>query len=83
MEKLHEDNELLDGAGSDYEIEDVRKGELTPVFFGSALTNFGVETFLAHFLQMSEAPMGRNSSEGLVDPYDEEFSAFIFKIKKK
>ena len=59
----------------------MRKGELTPVFFGSALTNFGVETFLSHFLEMSEAPHGRNSSEGEIDPYKEEFSAFIFKIQ--
>ena len=81
VEKLHEDNELLDGAGSGYDIEDVRKGELTPVFFGSALTNFGVETFLSHFLEMSEAPHGRNSSEGEIDPYTEDFSAFIFKIQ--
>ena len=57
-----EDIELLDIAGDDLDLEDVRTGELTPVFFGSALTNFGVEPFLEHFLDMTSSPLPRNSS---------------------
>ena len=52
-EKLEEEIELQDGAGAEFDLEQVRAGELSPVFFGSALTNFGVETFLRHFLQMT------------------------------
>jgi peptide chain release factor 3 len=59
----------------------VRAGELTPVFFGSALTNFGVETFLKHFLEMTSTPLPRNSNEGLIDPVENDFSAFVFKIQ--
>ena len=58
------------------------KGELSPVFFGSALTNFGVETFLQHFLKMTTSPLPRMSDKGLIDPMKEEdFSAFVFKIQ--
>ena len=80
-DKLMEDIELLDIAGDDFDIEKVRKGELTPVFFGSALTNFGVKPFLDHFLEMTTAPLARNSSEGIIDPFDDDFSAFVFKIQ--
>jgi peptide chain release factor 3 len=80
-EKLIEDVELLDMAGDDYNVEQVRNGELTPVFFASALTNFGVEPFLEHFLEMTTAPLARNSSVGKIDPYEEKFSAFVFKIQ--
>ena len=80
-DKLMEDIELLDIAGDDFDIEKVRKGELTPVFFGSALTNFGVKPFLDHFLEMTTAPLARNSSEGMIDPFDDNFSAFVFKIQ--
>ena len=50
-EKLLEEIELLDGASAEFDMDLVSKGELSPVFFGSALTNFGVETFLQHFLE--------------------------------
>ena len=59
----------------------VSAGELSPVFFGSALTNFGVETFLRHFLQMTTSPLPRLSNDGLIDPFKEDFSAFVFKIQ--
>ncbi len=59
----------------------VSKGELTPVFFGSALTNFGVETFLEHFLKMTTSPLPRMADSGLVDPMSDDFSAFVFKIQ--
>ena len=81
-ERLMEEIELQDGAGAEFDQELVSKGELSPVFFGSALTNFGVETFLKHFLQMTTSPLPRNSDKGVIDPMEEEyFSAFVFKIQ--
>ena len=59
----------------------VSAGDLTPVFFGSALTNFGVQTFLEHFLSMTTSPLPRKSDQGVIDPFTEEFSAFVFKIQ--
>ena len=52
-----------------------------PVFFGSALTNFGVEPFLESFLKLTTPPLPRNTSLGTVDPFDQDFSAFVFKIQ--
>ena len=80
--QLEEEIELLDGASAEFDQELVNKGELSPVFFGSALTNFGVETFLQHFLAMTSSPLPRKSDEGEIDPIKEEdFSAFVFKIQ--
>ena len=80
-DKLREDLELLDGAADEFDLEKVRAGKLSPVFFGSALTNFGVEPFLRHFLEMTTAPLPRKSDRGLIDPVEEGFSAFVFKIQ--
>ncbi|MCI8306608.1 MAG: peptide chain release factor 3 [Lachnospiraceae bacterium] len=80
-EKLLEDIELLDGASDEFDLERVQGGELSPVFFGSALTNFGVETFLKHFLKMTTTPLPRSSDAGIINPFDEDFSAFVFKIQ--
>ena len=81
-EKLEEEIELLDGASAEFDQELVSKGELSPVFFGSALTNFGVETFLRHFLTMTTPPLPRMSDHGPIDPMEEaDFSAFVFKIQ--
>lgn len=79
--QLMEDAELLDGASDEFDMKRVERGELSPVFFGSALTNFGVETFLQHFLQMTTAPLPRLADKGVIDPFTEEFSAFVFKIQ--
>ena len=79
--KLLDEIELLDGASAEFDMEKVTKGELSPVFFGSALTNFGVETFLQHFLKMTYAPMARKADVGMIDPFSEDFSAFVFKIQ--
>ena len=73
--------ELLDGAADEFDMDRVRRGDLSPVFFGSALTNFGVETFLQHFLQMTTSPLPRKTTTGGVDPFEEAFSAFVFKIQ--
>ena len=78
---LLEEIELLDGASAEFDMELVAKGELSPVFFGSALTNFGVETFLQHFLQMTSSPLPRNADVGEIDPFSPDFSAFVFKIQ--
>ena len=80
-EQLEEEIELLDGASAEFDQERVSKGELSPVFFGSALTNFGVETFLKHFLKMTYSPLPRQADVGIIDPMEEEFSAFVFKIQ--
>ena len=78
---LEEEIELLDGASAEFDLELVQKGELTPVFFGSALTNFGVEVFLQHFLKMTTTPLPRISDKGAIDPVENNFSAFVFKIQ--
>ncbi|RGX55433.1 peptide chain release factor 3, partial [Anaerotruncus sp. AF02-27] len=79
--QLSDDIELLDGASYEFDLEKVRHGKLSPVFFGSALTNFGVEPFLEDFLKMTTPPLPRESSEGVVDPFSPDFSAFVFKIQ--
>ena len=79
--QLKDDVELLDEAGETFDLEAVRAGQLSPVFFGSALTNFGVEPFLNHFLQMTTSPLARTSEGNEVSPFDEEFSGFVFKIQ--
>ncbi|MBQ3967166.1 MAG: peptide chain release factor 3 [Lachnospiraceae bacterium] len=80
-DKLMEDIELLDGACDEFDQERVDRGDLSPVFFGSALTNFGVETFLKHFLKMTSSPLPRAGKDDIVDPFSEDFSAFVFKIQ--
>ena len=81
LELLRNETELLDGASAEFDQEAVSKGEISPVFFGSALTNFGVETFLHNFLRMASPPLPRMSDEGLIMPEEHDFSAFVFKIQ--
>ena len=78
--KLRDEVELL-GAGRDFDMQDVRNGTLSPVFFGSALTTFGVEPFLEEFLRMTTPPLPRVSDQGEVDVFSPDFSAFVFKIQ--
>jgi len=80
-EALVEQVELLDGASFDFDLEKVRHGKLSPVFFGSALNNFGVENFLKAFLTMTTSPLPYHTDTDTVDPFDERFSAFVFKIQ--
>jgi len=80
-EQLAQELELLDVAGDAYDEERVQRGELTPVFFGSAINNFGVQTFLENFLQMAPPPAPRVSDEGPIEPASERFSGYIFKIQ--
>lgn len=79
--KLIEDISLLDMAGDEFDMNKVLKGEMTPIFFGSAMTNFGVENFLQEFLRMSTPPLPRKSDMGEIDPESNLFSGFIFKIQ--
>ena len=78
---LLEDVELLDGASDAFDLKAVQEGRLSPVFFGSALTNFGVEPFLERFLELTPPPLPRYAGGQEIDPYDENFSAFVFKIQ--
>jgi peptide chain release factor 3 len=72
---------LLDGAGAAFEPEAVAHGAQTPVFFGSALTNYGVLPFLDRFLALAPPPGPRTSTRGPIDPIAHPFSGFVFKIQ--
>ncbi|MEG1658455.1 MAG: peptide chain release factor 3 [Oscillibacter sp.] len=78
--KLKGEVELL-GAGRDFDMAAVQAGNLSPVFFGSALTNFGIEPFLEEFLRMTPPPLARTADCGEVDVFSPDFSAFVFKIQ--
>jgi peptide chain release factor 3 len=78
---LRADIELLDMAGDPFDLPKILKGELTPVFFGSASTNFGVEPFLRSFLEMAPPPVARLTDLGIIQPDEDYFSGFIFKIQ--
>ncbi len=81
-ETLRDELELLDGAGEEWDTERFLAGEITPVFFGSALTNFGVEPFLKAFKDLCPPPGPRNAAgEVRVKPEDDRFSAFVFKVQ--
>ena len=79
-QQLIDDVELL-SAGREMDMEAVRRGQLSPVFFGSALTNFGIEPFLEAFLKLTPSPLARTSDQGVVDTFSPDFSAFVFQIQ--
>jgi peptide chain release factor 3 len=79
-EKLREDMELINGVYSEFDNEKYLAGQLAPVFFGSALNNFGVKELLDCFVEIAPSPRPIHSLEREVDPYEEAFSGFIFKI---
>ena len=78
---LKDDLKLLDEAGESFDLEKIAAGELTPMYFGSAMTNFGVQDFLEGYIKLAPTPAPRNSSVGLIEPNDDKFSAFVFKIQ--
>lgn len=81
-EQVLEEVELLKEAGDSFNEEKIARGEQTPVFFGSALTNFGVQTFLETFVDLAPSPYGHKTrEEQVVSPYEQEFSGFVFKIQ--
>ncbi|MEO3706890.1 peptide chain release factor 3 [Trichormus azollae] len=79
--QLKDELELLEGAGGELDLELVHQGTMTPVFFGSAMTNFGVELFLKYFLDYALKPGTHNSSVGEIPPTYPEFSGFVFKLQ--
>ena len=86
LEQLRYELELLDEAGNPFSAEGFLAGKITPVFFGSALTNFGVEPFFDHFVNLAPCPGSRpadtdGGEEILVDPVTRPFSAYVFKIQ--
>ncbi|MEP6779267.1 MAG: peptide chain release factor 3, partial [Gemmatimonadaceae bacterium] len=79
--RLESDISLLEGAGHQWDEAAFLAGEMTPVFFGSALSNFGVEPFLQEFVVRAPPPGPRVSTKGIVEPTDEAFTGFVFKIQ--
>lgn len=79
--QLREDIELLELAGAEFDLNEVLAGRMTPVSFGSALTNFGVQLFLDTFIGMAPGPKGGETSKGDIEPTDDRFSGFVFKIQ--
>ena len=80
-DKLMEDIELLDVAGDPFDLDMILSGQLTPMFFGSAFNNFGVEPFLKRFLSYTKSPTPRVSDQGPIDPESDRFTGFNFKIQ--
>ena len=80
-DELRMDIELLEGAANPFELEEYLKGNQTPVFFGSAINNFGVQEMLDTFVELAPAPRPRQTLTREVSPYEEEFSGFVFKIQ--
>lgn len=78
--KLREDMALINGVYSDFDKEKYLKGELAPLFFGSALNNFGVKELLDCFVEIAPSPRPVQAVERTVDPNEEVFSGFVFKI---
>ena len=81
LKRLKDEAALLDEAGDPFDLKAIRAGDLTPMFFGSAVTNFGVEPFLNRFLRYTLPPTPRESNRGAVPPDDPCFSGFVFKIQ--
>ncbi len=81
LDKAIEELDLLEEAGAPMDIELIRAGELTPVFFGSAMTNFGVKPFLDSFLDIAQGPVSRMAHDGPVDPLRDTFTGFVFKLQ--
>ena len=86
MEQVLHDMELLEIAGNPFTRDQFLQGDVTPVFFGSALTNFGVENFLDAFVELAPSPGARSAdgedgTEFLIDPLDMPFSAYVFKLQ--
>jgi peptide chain release factor 3 len=72
---------MLDGAGATFDQSAVLAGELTPVFFGSAVNNFGVQLLLDAFLELAPSPRPRSANGRTIPPHESAFSGFIFKIQ--
>ena len=78
--KLREDIELIEGVYPDFNVEDYLEGKVAPVFFGSALNTFGVKELLDCFVKIAPSPKPVDAEERTVNPEEENFSGFVFKI---
>ena len=78
--KLREDLELIEGVYPEFDVEKYLAGEVAPVFFGSALNNFGVKELLDCFLRIAPSPQPVETNERIVKPQENDFSGFVFKI---
>jgi peptide chain release factor 3 len=78
---LQDELALIDAAGERFDRQSFLEGRLTPIYFGSALNNFGVETFLQALVSLAPPPQPRETNQGAITPCDAEFSAFVFKIQ--
>ena len=79
-EKLRNDLELIEGVYPEFDVETYLKGDIAPVFFGSALNNFGVKELLDCFVEIAPSPRPVQAVERVVDPHESNFTGFIFKI---
>lgn len=77
---LREELELINGVYNEFDRETYLNGSTAPVFFGSAVNNFGVKELLNAFVEISPSPKGRDTDKEFISPYDEQFSGFVFKI---
>lgn len=78
--ELREELEMIEGVYDPFDREDYLAGEVAPVFFGSAVNNFGVQELLDTFCEVSPSPRGRDTDHGRMEPNDKKFSGFVFKI---
>jgi len=80
-DELRDEVELVRGASHEFDRDAYLRGEMTPVFFGSAINNFGVEELLDAFAAYAPGPQSREAMQRKVDPHEEKFSGFVFKIQ--
>lgn len=80
-EQLREEIELVQGASHEFDVADYLKGQLTPVFFGSAINNFGVQELLDSFAEYAPEPLHRETQSRQVEADEDKFSGFVFKIQ--
>jgi peptide chain release factor 3 len=81
MDTLREEISLIEEAGHDFDLEGFRAGAITPVFFGTALHNFGIRELLDYFVEIAPPPQPRLTDVGQINPENGEFSGFVFKIQ--
>jgi peptide chain release factor 3 len=81
MPALREEIELIEGAGAQFDLAAYRAGQVTPVFFGTALRNFGIRELLDFFVEMAPPPLARPANERVVEAGETNFSGFVFKIQ--
>ncbi|MBQ4228699.1 MAG: peptide chain release factor 3, partial [Bacteroidaceae bacterium] len=79
-QQLRDDLELVDGVYPEFQVDTYRSAEVAPVFFGSALNNFGVQELLNCFVEIAPSPRPTKAEERMVEPEEEKFTGFIFKI---